>query len=97
MRRLAVPLAVAAGVAVAVPHAEARITRIEITSTESPTFGGYAWPGVGQYEKLVGKAYGVLPAVPPLKACQKEGGQGHDHHHHHHHHHGHHQHGRHHD
>ena len=24
--------------------------------TESPTFGGYSWPGVGQYEKIVGKA-----------------------------------------
>ena len=30
--------------------AEARITRIQITTTESPTFGGYSWPGVGQYE-----------------------------------------------
>ena len=43
--------------AVAAPIVEARITRIEITATESPTFGGYSWPDVGQYEKLVGKAY----------------------------------------
>ena len=39
---------------------EARITRVVITSTQSPTFGGYSWPGVGQYEKIVGKAYGEV-------------------------------------
>jgi hypothetical protein len=37
---------------VAAGIAEARITRIDITTVESPTFGGYAWPGVGQYEKI---------------------------------------------
>src|SRR6266576_715969 len=42
------------------PAAEARITRIEITTSESPTFGGFSWPGVGQYEKLVGKAFGEV-------------------------------------
>lgn len=44
--------------------AEARITRVVITETQSPTFvgpaGGYSWPGVGQYEKIVGTAYGEL-------------------------------------
>src|SRR6266446_3190305 len=45
--------------------AEARITKIQITTTESPTFGGYSWPGVGQYEKIVGTAFGeVNPADP---------------------------------
>ncbi len=44
----------------AAPLAEARITRIEITTSESPTFGGFSWPGVGQYEKLVGKAFGEV-------------------------------------
>ena len=53
-------LALAAAGLVAAPLAEARITRIEITATESPTFGGFAWPGVGQYEKLVGKAFGEV-------------------------------------
>ena len=33
--------------------AGAHITRIQITAKESPTFGGYSWPGVGQYEKIV--------------------------------------------
>jgi len=39
--------------------ADARITRIEIDSarSQSPTFGGFSWPGVGQYEKIVGKAF----------------------------------------
>src|SRR6266513_1611464 len=42
------------------PAAEARITRIEITATERPTFGGFSWPNVGQYEKIVGKASGEV-------------------------------------
>jgi hypothetical protein len=46
----------------------ARITRIEITSNQTPTFGGYAWPGVGQYQKLVGKAYGEVDPQDPKNA-----------------------------
>jgi alpha/beta hydrolase family protein len=58
-------LALAAAGLIAAPPADARITRIEITTIESPTFGGFSWPGVGQYEKLVGKAFGeVNPADP---------------------------------
>src|SRR5580765_5351500 len=53
-------LALAAAGLIAAPHAEARITRIEITTTESPTFGGFSWTGVGQYEKLAGKAFGEV-------------------------------------
>ena len=42
--------------------ADARITRIEIDTarSQSPTFGGFSWPGVGQYEKIVGKAFGEV-------------------------------------
>src|SRR5260370_11568960 len=42
--------------------ADARITRIEIDTarSQSPTFGGFSWPGVGQYEKVVGKAFGEV-------------------------------------
>jgi hypothetical protein len=58
---------VAVGALVSVP-AEARITRVEITTRESPTFGGYAWPGVGPYEKLVGKAYGEVDPLDPRNA-----------------------------
>ncbi|PWT82428.1 MAG: hypothetical protein C5B57_08690 [Blastocatellia bacterium] len=54
-------------VALATPT-EARITKVQITTTESPTFGGYSWPGVGQYEKLVGKAFGEVDPTDPKNA-----------------------------
>jgi len=47
---------------------DARITRIEIAQTESPTFGGYSWPGVGTYDKLVGKAFGEIDPNDPKNA-----------------------------
>jgi len=50
---------------VAASAADARITKIRIVSKESPTFGGYRFAGVGQYEKLVGKAYGELDPNDP--------------------------------
>src|SRR5262245_11311141 len=40
--------------------AEAKITKIEITRVESPTFEGRSFGTVGQYEKLVGRAYGEV-------------------------------------
>ena len=40
--------------------AEARITRVEISKVESPTFEGRSFGAVGQYEKLVGRAYGEV-------------------------------------
>ena len=58
-RRSAMALAVAGAFAVAAPLAEARITRIEIIQQEI-AFGGFAWPKVGQYEKIVGKAHGEV-------------------------------------
>ncbi|HKA42612.1 MAG TPA: alpha/beta hydrolase domain-containing protein [Burkholderiales bacterium] len=48
--------------------AGARITKIQITATESPTFGGFSWPGVGQYEKIVGKAFGEVNPSDPRNA-----------------------------
>jgi alpha/beta hydrolase family protein len=56
----ALAAAVATALGLAATTAEARVTRIEITATESPTFGGFSWPGVGQYEKIVGIAYGEV-------------------------------------
>ncbi|HEV2612088.1 MAG TPA: alpha/beta hydrolase domain-containing protein [Noviherbaspirillum sp.] len=41
------------------------ITRIEITSVESPTFQGRTFGDVGAYEKLRGKAYGELDPKDP--------------------------------
>ena len=48
--------------------ADARVTRIEIATKESPTFGGYSFPGVGQYEKIVGKVFGELDPNDPRNA-----------------------------
>src|SRR5438034_2020119 len=52
----------------AVAPVEAHIKKIQITGKESPTFGGYSWPGVGQYEKIVGKAFGELDPRDPKNA-----------------------------
>lgn len=44
------------------------ITRIVIDSVQSPTFDGLSFGQVGQYEKLVGRAYGELDPDSPLNA-----------------------------
>ena len=59
---------VAALLLVAASAADARITKLTIVAKESPTFGGHTFPGVGQYEKLVGKAYGELDPNDPKNA-----------------------------
>jgi hypothetical protein len=59
---------VAALLLVAASAADARITKLTIVAKESPTFGGHTFPGVGQYEKLVGKAYGDLDPNDPKNA-----------------------------
>ena len=48
--------------------AEARITRIVISATQSPTFGGMAFGGVGPYEKLRGVVYGEVDPLDPRNA-----------------------------
>ncbi|MBS0446570.1 MAG: hypothetical protein JSR59_11545 [Proteobacteria bacterium] len=57
-----------AGVALTTGTAEARLTKFQVTELQSPTFGGYSWPGVGQYEKIVGTAYGELDPSNPQNA-----------------------------
>src|SRR5882757_6818013 len=59
---------VVAGVLVAAPAANARVTQIQITSKQSPTFGGYAFKDVGPYETIVGKAFGELDPKDPRNA-----------------------------
>ena len=54
-------------VCAAVP-AHARVKKIQITAKESPTFGGYSWPMVGQFEKIIGKAFGELDPNDPKNA-----------------------------
>jgi alpha/beta hydrolase family protein len=53
------------GIVMFAPDVDANITRIQIVTKESPTFGGYSWPGVGQYEKIVGKAFGEVDPTDP--------------------------------
>ena len=52
---------------IATAPADARTTKVTITK-ETPTFGGYSWPGVGQYEKLIGTAEGELDPNDPHNA-----------------------------
>lgn len=53
------------GIVLFAPDVDAHITKIQIITKESPTFGGYSWPGVGQYEKIVGKAFGEVDPADP--------------------------------
>src|ERR1051325_10213589 len=59
---------VVAGMAYMAVPGHASIRKIQIIAKESPTFGGYSWPGVGQYEKIVGKAYGEVDPKDPKNA-----------------------------
>jgi Alpha/beta hydrolase domain len=47
--------------------ADAGITRIEITS-RTIAFGGYSFPGVGKFERIVGIAYGEVDPADPKNA-----------------------------
>ncbi len=66
IRRFAWPT-LSAALMLAAP-AQAHVTKIVITGRQSPAFGGYAWPGVGQYERISGKAYGELDPNDPKNA-----------------------------
>jgi len=64
-------LAAAVLFAVFVTPPEARITRLQITTAESPTFGGRAFGASGEmgtYEKLIGRAYGEVDPNDPRNA-----------------------------
>jgi hypothetical protein len=66
LSRLSVACAVAiTGGLALVSTADARITKITIQGTESPTFGGFSWPNVGTYDKIFGKAFGELDPNDP--------------------------------
>src|SRR5438105_4179029 len=60
MMRIRFVCLVATAICVVTTPARAHVRKIQITAKESPAFGGYSWPGVGQYEKIVGKAFGEL-------------------------------------
>jgi hypothetical protein len=65
MKRNCIYVAVLAALAAA--GADARITKVTFDS-RGTAFGGYAWPGVGQYEKITGWAYGELDPDDPRNA-----------------------------
>src|SRR5436853_7760723 len=44
------------------PAADAGITRIQIIS-RGPAFGGYSFPKVGTYERIIGKGFGEISPV----------------------------------
>ncbi|HEX5282197.1 MAG TPA: alpha/beta hydrolase domain-containing protein [Micropepsaceae bacterium] len=54
--------------AAAVAPAEAKIVRLEITKVDKPTFEGMSFGSVGQYEKIVGRAYGEVDPKDPRNA-----------------------------
>jgi hypothetical protein len=58
---------VAAGLATAA-GVDARITRLELTRSESPTFGGKVFGDAGQFEKVIGVAHGEVDPRDPLNA-----------------------------
>ena len=59
----------ASAILLSVPmHADAEITRIDITSRSTPTFEGRTFGSVGAYEKLRGKAYGEIDPADPKNA-----------------------------
>lgn len=55
-------------VSAAVPSAQARVTQVVITQTESPTFGGKSFGGVGQYERISGRIVGEVDPKDPANA-----------------------------
>jgi len=66
-KQLVHALTIAAALAAATA-AEARITKVQITAHENPTFGGHSFAGVGQYEKIAGKAFGEVNPNDPKNA-----------------------------
>src|SRR5215469_13269259 len=51
-----------------VPWAQARVTKVVIVKTESPTFGGKSFGAVGPYERISGQIIGEVDPKDPLNA-----------------------------
>jgi hypothetical protein len=65
--QLGIASALATGMLAAASDAQARITKIQIL-TRTTAFGGYSFPGVGQYEVITGIATGVVNPSSPQNA-----------------------------
>ena len=66
LSRLSVACAAAAtSAALLTPAADARITQLVIAGTESPTFGGYSWPGVGSTKRSLARH--LASSIPRIR------------------------------
>ena len=65
--RNAVASALAAGALMVASAADARIVSVQM-SAPTIAFGGYSWPGVGQYVKITGVAYAEVDSNDPRNA-----------------------------
>ena len=65
--RSSIASAVAAGALACTVGADARVVSVQL-SAPTIAFGGYSWPGVGQYEKITGVAYAEVDPGDPRNA-----------------------------
>jgi len=63
--RVAAACALTACAVALAPAVQARITKLEIEGTESPTASGQSFGAAGQYERIYGRAYGELSPNDP--------------------------------
>jgi hypothetical protein len=68
LRRVQLCAAVAAAICAAAPASQAKITKIVIDRTTSPAFGGATFGNAGQFETLVGRAFGELDPADPANS-----------------------------
>ena len=66
--RLAAAVALTAACLAASVPADARITKLLLTTVQSPTFGGTFFGTIGPYEKLAGRAFGEIDPSDPRNA-----------------------------
>jgi hypothetical protein len=64
---ISLSLAIGAAMLATFHTAHARVTKITVTHTESPTFEGRSFGTVGQYEKLVGRVVGELEPIRTIR------------------------------
>src|SRR5215470_9359274 len=61
-------LSLTGGVLFNAPAAQARVTQVVISRTETPTFGGKSFGAVGPYERISGQIIGEVDPTDPLNA-----------------------------
>ncbi len=66
--RIGIASTLAGGMLVGVSAADARITHIQVL-TRATAFGGYSFPGVGQYEAITGIASGEVDPNDPQECA----------------------------